>query len=38
MYKITQYTKNKAKDYNVVVKPSTVEGKKVDVFNKKGEK
>jgi len=38
MYKITQYTKNKAIDYNVVVKPSKVEGKKIDVFNKKGEK
>ena len=38
MYKITQYTKNKASDYNVVVKPSKVEGKKIDVFNKKGEK
>ena len=38
MYKITQYTKDKAKQHNVVVKPSTVSGKKIDVFNKKGEK
>jgi hypothetical protein len=38
MYKITQYTKQKASDYNVVVKPSTVEGKKIDVFDKKGKK
>lgn len=38
MYKITQYTKARAEDYNVVVKPSTVEGKKIDVFDKKGKK
>lgn len=38
MYRITQYTKDKAKQYNVIVKPSTVKGKKIDVFNKKGEK
>ena len=37
-YIITQYTKNQAKKHGVIVKPSTVKGKKIDVFNKKGEK
>ena len=37
MYKITQYTKEKAKDLNVKVKPSTNPKKKIDVYkdNKK---
>ena len=37
-YKITQYTQTQAKKHGVTVKPSTVKGKKIDVFNKKGEK
>ena len=37
-YRITSYTKAQARKHNVVVKPSTVKGKKIDVFNKKGEK
>jgi hypothetical protein len=37
-YTITSYTKAQAKKLGVVVKPSTVQGKKIDVFNKKGEK
>jgi hypothetical protein len=37
-YHITAYTKRKAKQLGVTVKPSTVDGKKIDVFNKKGEK
>lgn len=37
-YRITAYTKDKAKKLGVTVKPSTVKGKKIDVFNKKGEK
>lgn len=37
-YRITSYTKNQAKKLGVTVKPSTVKGKKIDVFNKKGEK
>lgn len=32
MYEITSYTKEKAKGLGVVVKPSTVKGKKIDVF------
>lgn len=32
MYEITSYTKDKAKGLGVVVKPSTVKGKKIDVF------
>mgnify|MGYP003643119172 CR=1 FL=1 len=37
MYKIKDYTKNKAKLLGVKVKPSKVKGKKIDVFknNKK---
>lgn len=31
-YKITQYTKLIAKELGVTVKPSTVKGKKIDVF------
>ena len=37
-YRITTYTKNQAKKLGVIVKPSKVKGKKIDVFNKKGEK
>lgn len=33
-YKITKYTQNKAKSLGLVVKPSSVEGKKIDVFKK----
>jgi hypothetical protein len=32
MYEITSYTKDKAKGLGVVIKPSTVKGKKIDVF------
>jgi hypothetical protein len=37
-YRITSYTKGKAKSLGVIIKPSTVKGKKIDVFNKKGDK
>ncbi len=37
-YRIKPYTKSQAKKYGVSVKPSSVEGKKIDVFNSKGEK
>lgn len=37
-YRITKYTKDRAEKLGVVVKPSKVKGKKIDVFNKKGEK
>ena len=37
MYKITKYTKDKAKKYGLTVKTSKVKGKKIDVF-KNGEK
>ena len=37
-YFITSYTKKRASAIGVVVKPSKVKGKKIDVFNKKGEK
>jgi len=32
MYKITDYTKKQAKRLGVVVKPSSVAGKKIDVY------
>jgi hypothetical protein len=37
MYHITNYTKQKAKELNVTIKPSTNKNKKIDVFknNKK---
>jgi hypothetical protein len=38
MYAITTYTKNRASKLGVVVKPSKVQGKKIDVFDKKGNK
>ena len=31
-YKITNYTRSKAKKLNVIVKPSKLKGKKIDVF------
>lgn len=37
-YRITSYTKQRAKTLGVTIKPSKVKGKKIDVFNKKGEK
>jgi hypothetical protein len=37
-YQIKPYTYQQAEKLNVVVKPSTRKGKKIDVFNKKGEK
>lgn len=37
-YTITKYTRDKAKKLGVIIKPSSVKGKKIDVFNKKGEK
>ena len=37
-YKIKNYTKAQAKKLGVTVKPSKVSGKKIDVFDKKGEK
>jgi hypothetical protein len=37
-YNITSYTKEQARAHNVVVKPSKVKGKKIDVFDKKGNK
>lgn len=36
-YRITRYTFEQAKKYGVSVKPSTVQGKKIDVY-KNGEK
>ena len=36
-YTITNYTRQQAKKYGVVVKPSSVKGKKIDVF-KNGKK
>jgi len=32
MYKITEYTKARAKELNVIVKPSTNKNKKIDVY------
>ena len=37
-YKITNYTKERAKQMGVIVKPSENKDKKIDVFNKDGEK
>lgn len=37
-YHISRYTYQQAKKLGVEVKPSKVKGKKIDVFNKKGEK
>jgi len=37
-YRIKSYSQTQARKLGVTIKPSTVEGKKIDVFNKKGEK
>jgi len=37
-YSIKAYSKQQAAKLGVVIKPSTVQGKKIDVFNKKGDK
>lgn len=37
-YRIKGYTLAQARKYGVTVKPSTVDGKKIDVFSRKGEK
>jgi len=37
-YKIKSYSFKQAEKLGVEIKPSKVEGKKIDVFNKKGEK
>ena len=37
-YVISEYTKKKARELNVTVKPSTNSKKKVDVFSKDGKK
>jgi hypothetical protein len=36
MYKISPYTKAKAKRLNVIVKPSTRKGKKLDIYDRQG--
>jgi phage gp16-like protein len=38
MYKITKYSFEQAKKLGVTIKPSNNQDKKIDVFNKKGEK
>ena len=38
MYRITQYSKDQAQRLGVIIKQSTVQGKKIDVFDKKGDK
>lgn len=37
-YQIKQYTKDKAKKLGVIIQQSTRKGKKIDVFDKKGNK
>lgn len=37
-YRISQYSYDRARSLGVVIKPSTVKGKKIDVFNRAGEK
>jgi len=37
-YNIKPYSYRRAKTLGVTIKPSKVKGKKIDVFNKKGEK
>jgi hypothetical protein len=37
-YKIKTYSFSQAKKLGVTIKPSVVSGKKIDVYNKKGEK
>jgi hypothetical protein len=38
MYKITKYSFEQAKKLGVTIKPSSNKEKKIDVFNKRGEK
>jgi hypothetical protein len=38
MYKITNRQKQNARSLGVIIKPSFLKGKKIDVFNKTGEK
>ena len=35
-YKITQYTKDRAKEFNVIVKPSQTKPYKIDVYSPSG--
>lgn len=37
-YNITKYSFARARELGVTIKPSSVKGKKIDVFNKKGQK
>lgn len=37
-YRIKTYSYQQARKLGVTIKPSTVDGKKIDVFNKKGDK
>ena len=37
-YRIKPYSYKKARELGVTIKPSTVDGKKIDVFNKQGKK
>jgi len=37
-YRIKPYSYRRARSLGVTIKPSTVKGKKIDVFNKKGDK
>ena len=36
MYKILPYTQAQARKLNVIVKPSSRQGKKIDVYDRKG--
>ena len=38
VYKILPYSEQQAKKHNVIIKPSTNKKKKIDVFDKDGEK
>ena len=38
MYKITQYSYEQAKRLNVIIKPSNIKNKKIDVFDKDNKK
>jgi hypothetical protein len=37
-YRISSYSYDRARSLGVVIKPSTVKGKKIDVFNRSGDK
>lgn len=37
-YRISEYSKRQARKLGVIIKPSKNKGKKIDVFNKKGDK